>query len=72
MPTYPASRDLCTIGGMVNNNAGGEKSIEFGKTENFVNEREFVFADGIARTVKPLNKTELDKKMKQKDMPDLL
>ncbi len=28
MPTYPASRDLCTIGGMVNNNSGGEKWIE--------------------------------------------
>lgn len=67
MPTYPASRDLCTVGGMVNNNAGGEKSIEFGKTEDFVNELEFVFADGIKRTVKPLTKPELDKKMKQKD-----
>lgn len=67
MPTYPASRDLCTVGGMVANNAGGEKSIEFGKVENFVNELEFVFADGVARTVKPLTKVELDKKMKQND-----
>ena len=67
MPTYPASRDLCTVGGMVSNNAGGEKSIEFGKVENFVNELKFVFADGIERVVKPLNKSELDKKMKQKD-----
>lgn len=67
MPTYPASRDLASVGGMVNNNAGGEKSIEFGKTIDFVNELQFVFADGVERTVKPLNKTELDKKMKQKD-----
>ncbi len=67
LPPYPASRDLCTVGGMVNNNAGGEKSLEFGKTENFVEELEFVFADGVARTVKPLNKNELDKKMRQKD-----
>lgn len=67
MPTYPASRDLCTVGGMVNNNSGGEKSIEFGKTEDFVNELEVVFADGVKRTVKPLTKAELDKKMKQKD-----
>jgi FAD/FMN-containing dehydrogenase len=67
MPTYPASRDLCTVGGMVSNNAGGEKSIEFGQVVNFVNQLEFVFADGVARTVKPLSKTELDKKMKQKD-----
>lgn len=67
MPTYPASRDLCTVGGMVNNNAGGEKSIEFGQVANFVNELEFVFADGVARRVRPLKKAELDKKMKQKD-----
>jgi FAD/FMN-containing dehydrogenase len=67
MPSYPASRDLASIGGMVNNNSGGEKSLEFGKTEDFVTELEFVFADGVARTVKPLNKTELNKKMKQKD-----
>jgi FAD/FMN-containing dehydrogenase len=67
MPTYPASRDLASIGGMVNNNSGGEKSLEFGKTEDFVTELNFVFADGVERTVKPLTKTELNKKMKQKD-----
>jgi FAD/FMN-containing dehydrogenase len=67
MPSYPASRDLCTIGGMVNNNAGGEKSLEFGKTENFVAELNFVFADGVERTVKPLDKVELIKKMAKKD-----
>lgn len=67
MPSYPASRDLCTIGGMVNNNSGGEKSLEFGKTENFVDELEFVFADGVSRSVKPLNKKALDTKMAQKD-----
>jgi FAD/FMN-containing dehydrogenase len=67
MPAYPASRDLASVGGMVNNNSGGEKSLEFGKIENFVNELEFVFADGIARKVRPLNKKELDKKMAQKD-----
>ena len=67
MPTYPASRDLASVGGMVNNNSGGEKSLEFGKTEDFVNELKFVFADGVERVVKPLNKVELAKKMKQKD-----
>ncbi len=67
MPSYPASRDLCTIGGMVNNNSGGEKSLEFGKTENFVSELKVVFADGIERIVKPLQKADLDKKMTQND-----
>ncbi len=67
LPSYPASRDLCSVGGMVNNNSGGEKSLEFGKTDKYVPEMKFVFADGIERVVKPLTKNELDKKMKQKD-----
>ncbi len=67
MPSYPASRELCTIGGMVNNNSGGEKSLEFGKTENFVTELKVVFADGVERIVKPLDKAGLDAKMAQKD-----
>jgi FAD/FMN-containing dehydrogenase len=67
MPTYPASRDLASIGGMVNNNSGGEKSLEFGKTEDFVTELSFVFADGVERLIKPLDKAGLDAKMKQKD-----
>ena len=67
MPTYPASRDLATVGGMVGNNSGGEKSLEYGKTKDFVESLQVVFADGVERTVKPLNKAQLDKKMKQKD-----
>lgn len=67
MPSYPASRDLCTIGGMVANNSGGEKSLEHGKTEKFVTELKVVFADGNEYTVKPLSKKELDKKIAQKD-----
>ncbi len=72
MPSYPASRDLCTVGGMVNNNAGGEKSLEFGKTENYVTELKFVFADGVERIIKPLNKVQLIKKMAQKDFEGMV
>jgi FAD/FMN-containing dehydrogenase len=67
LPSYPASRDLCTIGGMVNNNSGGEKSLEFGKTENYVTELSVVFADGVERIVKPLSLAELQAKVKQND-----
>ena len=67
MPSYPASRDLCTVGGMVNNNSGGEKSLEFGKTDQYVTEMKFVFADGVERVVKPLNKAQLAAKMGQGD-----
>ncbi len=62
MPSYPASRDLCTIGGIVNNNAGGEKSLEFGKTENYVTELKVVFADGNEYTVGPLTREMLEVK----------
>jgi FAD/FMN-containing dehydrogenase len=67
MPTYPASRDLCTIGGMVANNSGGEKSLEYGKTKDFVNELKVVFGDGKEYVVKPLTKQQLIKKMAQGD-----
>jgi FAD/FMN-containing dehydrogenase len=67
MPSYPASRDLCTIGGMVANNSGGEKSLEYGKTIDFVNELRVVFADGKEYTVRPLTKPQLVKKMAQGD-----
>lgn len=67
LPTFPASRELASVGGMVANNSGGEKSLEYGKTENFIRELEVVLADGKSHTIKPLKKAELDKKMKQKD-----
>lgn len=67
MPSYPASRDLCTVGGMVANNSGGEKSLEYGKTKDFVNSLRVVFADGKEYTVKPITKSQLDKKIAKKD-----
>lgn len=67
MPSYPASRDLAALGGMVNNNAGGEKSLEYGKNREFVNSLQVVFADGNEYTVEPLNRTQLDTKMAQGD-----
>lgn len=67
LPCFPASRELCTVGGMVANNSGGEKSLEFGKTEKFVKSLKVVFTDGKEYVVKPLSKPQLDKKMAQKD-----
>jgi len=67
LPSFPASRDLCTVGGMINNNSGGEKSLEFGKTQKYVPHLRFVFADGIERIVRPLDRSELDAKMGQND-----
>lgn len=67
LPSYPASRDLCTMGGIINNNSGGERSLRYGKTERYVPELKFVFADGIERIVKPLKRDQLILKMAQTD-----
>lgn len=67
LPSYPASRDLASVGGMVNNNSGGEKSLQYGKTDNFVTELKIVLSDGNEYTVKPLSRDELIVKMAQGD-----
>lgn len=67
MPSYPASRDLCTVGGMVANNAGGERSLQLGKTEEYIDSLKVVFADGNEYEVRALSKKELDAKIAQKD-----
>jgi FAD/FMN-containing dehydrogenase len=63
MPAYTASKEICAIGGMVANNSGGEKSIRYGKVENYVRSMKAVFADGNEYTVRPLTKEALDAKM---------
>ncbi|MDB5162428.1 MAG: putative oxidoreductase [Candidatus Saccharibacteria bacterium] len=61
----PASRAINTIGGMVGNNSGGERSLQYGNTERWVRELKVVFADGNEYTVKPLNRKQLEQKLKE-------
>ena len=62
----PASRAINTIGGMVGNNSGGERSLQYGNTERWVRQLQVVFADGKEYTVKPLSRNELEQKLKLK------
>lgn len=64
LPCYTASRELNTVGGMAANNSGGEKTLTYGKTEDYVTELEVVLRDGNVYTLKPLNRRQLDDKMK--------
>ncbi len=68
MPSYPASRELCMIGGMAANNAGGEKSLIYGKTDKFIKQVKMVLRDGKEHSFEPISHTELTKKMNQKDI----
>lgn len=67
LPCYPASRELCTVGGMAANNSAGEKTLQLGQTKDYVLELKAVLSDGNEYLIKPLNETELKKKSAQKD-----
>ncbi len=67
LPTYPASRETCTIGGMVANNAGGELELTYGPIDKYLKSLKVILSDGNEYIFKPLNKSELNKKISQKD-----
>lgn len=65
-PSYPASRRLCALGGIVSNNSGGELTLRYGKTAHYIRELDVVLSDGSKATLKPLTPEELaDKKLEQ-------
>lgn len=63
-PSYPASREIAAIGGIVGNNAGGERNLSYGKTEKYVEEMDVVLSDGSLAHFGPLTAIELDEKKK--------
>lgn len=65
LPSYPASREICTIGGMLANNSGGEKTLSYGKTEKYVEELKVVLRDGQEYIFKPLTWSEFEAKRKE-------
>ena len=67
MPSYPASRELCMVGGMTANNAGGELTLRYGKVENYVEQVKAVLSDGREYTFGPLGHDALHIKLLQKD-----
>lgn len=67
LPCYTASKSLNALGGMVGNNSAGEKTLNYGKTEDYIKELSVIFADGREYVVKPLTKKELYGKIAQGD-----
>lgn len=63
LPPFPASIDYSTIGGAIANNAGGEKSVKYGTTRDFVRSLRVVLANGEVIETRRLNKRELNKKL---------
>ncbi|MEK9181856.1 MAG: FAD-binding oxidoreductase [Patescibacteria group bacterium] len=67
LPCYTASKSINAMGGMYGNNSAGERTLKYGKTEDYILEAKVVFGDGNEYIVKPLNKNELEKKIAQED-----
>jgi len=59
---YTASKNLCALGGMIGNNAAGEKTLHYGKMENYVEELSVVLRDGNEYKIKPLQRVDFLKK----------
>ena len=55
LPSYPASRGLAAMGGIVSNNSGGELTLRYGKTSRYVEELDVVLSDGSKATVRALS-----------------
>lgn len=63
MPSYPASRELAAIGGIVSNNAGGEKTLTYGKTERYVQSLDVVYANGKRDVLHAFSGVDLENKL---------
>ncbi len=68
LPSYPASRQLCAIGGIVANNSGGELTLKYGKTNRYIRELEVVLSDGTTTSMRPLHGGELSEKMAEQTL----
>ncbi len=67
LPCYTASKSLNAVGGMYGNNSAGERTLKYGKTEDYILEAKVVFSDGNEYVVRPLSAAGLEKKMAQGD-----
>jgi FAD/FMN-containing dehydrogenase len=65
LPSYPASREICALGGILANNSGGELTLRYGKTNRYVGSLEVILADGSKTTLRPLTSAELEQKKAQ-------
>jgi FAD/FMN-containing dehydrogenase len=65
LPSYTASRELNTLGGLVANNSGGEKNLKYGKTARWVEELEVALCDGKVHTLRNLSGDALLQKLRE-------
>lgn len=63
LASFPASRELCAMGGIVSNNSGGEKTLQYGKTNKFILGLKVILSDGKEYYFEKLDKHSLQEKL---------
>lgn len=58
LPSYPASKDICSIGGSIANNAAGPDSLRYGHCADWVASLDVTLYDGHTYTLKPITYSE--------------
>ncbi len=66
LPPYTSSKDICSIGGSIANNAAGPDSLRYGHCADWIESLDVVLCDGHTYTVKPLSFKEYKSLIKQK------
>lgn len=65
IPSYPASKDICSIGGAIGNNSAGPDSLRYGHCADWIESLDVVLHDGHTYTIKPLTYREYSLLIKQ-------
>lgn len=66
LPSYTSSKDICTVGGSIANNAAGPDSLRYGHCADWVESMDVVLRDGNTYTIKPLTYKQFKALIKKK------
>lgn len=67
LPCFTASKSINALGGMIGNNSGGELSLKYGKTQDYVQDVEVVFADGSVEKLTEMSRKDADARADKND-----
>lgn len=65
LPCFTASKSINALGGMINNNSGGELSLKYGKTQDYIKSVEVVLSDGSIEIFSEIPRQEAEHRASQ-------
>lgn len=67
LPPYTSSKDICSVGGSIANNAAGPDSLRYGHCAEWVESMDVVLRDGHTYTIEPISYKEYQALIKNDD-----